>query len=110
MANLQLPGEVQGEPRAHEAGVSGPLVTPPGVAWCNTAFLLVSFLEVLNGSQEMPYTNPRGPVHIITGSAVSREGKGALGFFPLLFVECQTCTSLGATSFILLSLLERRYS
>lgn len=40
-------------------------------------------LQVFNGSREMPYTNPRGPVHIITGSAVSRAGKGASGFSPL---------------------------
>ncbi|XP_043292309.1 acid phosphatase type 7 isoform X1 [Cervus canadensis] len=29
--------------------------------------------QVLNGSQEMPYTHPRGPVHIITGSAQGCE-------------------------------------
>lgn len=27
--------------------------------------------KVLNGSKKEPYTNPRAPVHIITGSAVS---------------------------------------
>ena len=29
-------------------------------------------LQVMNGSTQHPYTNPRGPVHIITGSAVSK--------------------------------------
>ncbi|XP_072464422.1 acid phosphatase type 7 isoform X1 [Notamacropus eugenii] len=29
--------------------------------------------QVYNGSQENPYTNPRGPVHIITGSAGCEE-------------------------------------
>ncbi|XP_076046794.1 acid phosphatase type 7 [Oratosquilla oratoria] len=29
--------------------------------------------EVLNGSYEEPYTNPRGPVHIISGSAGCKE-------------------------------------
>nr|XP_051702634.1 acid phosphatase type 7 isoform X1 [Oryctolagus cuniculus]XP_051702635.1 acid phosphatase type 7 isoform X1 [Oryctolagus cuniculus]XP_051702636.1 acid phosphatase type 7 isoform X1 [Oryctolagus cuniculus] len=29
--------------------------------------------QVLNGSREAPYTNPRGPVHIITGSAGCEE-------------------------------------
>ncbi|MBZ3887418.1 Iron/zinc purple acid phosphatase-like protein [Sciurus carolinensis] len=29
--------------------------------------------QVLNGSLELPYTNPRGPVHIITGSAGCEE-------------------------------------
>ncbi|KAB0391439.1 hypothetical protein E2I00_018096, partial [Balaenoptera physalus] len=28
--------------------------------------------HVFNGSREMPYTHPRGPIHIITGSALSR--------------------------------------
>ena len=26
---------------------------------------------MLNGSYDAPYTNPKGPVHIVTGSAVS---------------------------------------
>ena len=30
-----------------------------------------SFLQVMNGSYESPYTNPGAPVHIVTGSAVS---------------------------------------
>lgn len=28
-------------------------------------------LQVRNGSKEQPYVNPKAPVHIITGSAVS---------------------------------------
>lgn len=28
---------------------------------------------VLNGSIEEPYTNPKGPVHIVTGSAGCKE-------------------------------------
>lgn len=34
-----------------------------------------SLLQVFNGSLHQPYTRPRGPVHIITGSAVSWAGK-----------------------------------
>jgi len=31
--------------------------------------------KVLNGSWDRPYTNPRGPVHIVTGSAGCKEGR-----------------------------------
>ena len=34
--------------------------------------IYASFLfQVYNGSLEAPYTNPKAPVHIVTGSAVS---------------------------------------
>ncbi|OWK15993.1 ACP7, partial [Cervus elaphus hippelaphus] len=38
--------------------------------------------QVLNGSQEMPYTHPRGPVHIITGSAGCEELLTPFTLFP----------------------------
>ncbi|XP_004396453.1 PREDICTED: iron/zinc purple acid phosphatase-like protein [Odobenus rosmarus divergens] len=38
--------------------------------------------QVFNGSQEMPYTNPRGPVHIITGSAGCEERLTPFSLFP----------------------------
>lgn len=37
--------------------------------------------QVRNGSAEQPYVNPRAPVHIITGSAVSTP-VGAVSFVP----------------------------
>ena len=39
----------------------------------------------------MPYTNPRGPVHIITGSAVSITGEAVLASCLLIFTA--SCTS-----------------
>lgn len=84
VAHLRLPGESQGGTRASAAGVGGPLDTW-SLALCDTPLPLVPHLQVFNGSREMPYTNPRGPVHIITGSAVSSMGKGAFGFLPLDF-------------------------
>ena len=30
--------------------------------------------KVVNGSYEHPYTNPKGPLHLTTGSAVSIKG------------------------------------
>lgn len=59
------------------------LVRPSAMAWCDAPPSPCPLLQVFNGSREMPYNNPRGPVHIITGSAVSRAGKGAAGFSPL---------------------------
>ncbi|XP_070488858.1 acid phosphatase type 7 isoform X1 [Equus przewalskii] len=38
--------------------------------------------QVFNGSQEKPYTNPRGPVHIITGSAGCEERLTPFSLFP----------------------------
>nr|XP_054318612.1 acid phosphatase type 7 isoform X1 [Pongo pygmaeus] len=38
--------------------------------------------QVFNGSREMPYTNPRGPVHIITGSAGCEERLTPFAVFP----------------------------
>ncbi|XP_059007280.1 acid phosphatase type 7 isoform X2 [Mustela lutreola] len=38
--------------------------------------------QVFNGSREMPYTNPRGPVHIITGSAGCEERLTPFSLFP----------------------------
>ncbi|KAF6076447.1 putative acid phosphatase 7, tartrate resistant (putative) [Phyllostomus discolor] len=38
--------------------------------------------KVFNGSQETPYTNPRGPVHIITGSAGCEERLTRFTLFP----------------------------
>jgi hypothetical protein len=43
---------------------------------CDLTCHLLFLLQVFNGSRETPYTNPRGPVHIITGSAVSGSGRG----------------------------------
>lgn len=37
--------------------------------------------QVCNGSAEQPYVDPRAPVHIITGSAVSTP-VGAVSFVP----------------------------
>lgn len=31
--------------------------------------------RVLNGSYEAPYTNPKAPVHLVTGSAGCKEGR-----------------------------------
>ncbi|KAJ8777544.1 hypothetical protein J1605_014434 [Eschrichtius robustus] len=39
--------------------------------------------HVFNGSREMPYTHPRGPIHIITGSALSRGCEERLTPFTL---------------------------
>jgi hypothetical protein len=36
-----------------------------------TEVFLLNLLQVYNGSLNEPYTNPRAPVHITTGSAVS---------------------------------------
>uniref|UniRef100_A0A8C9AYJ6 Purple acid phosphatase n=1 Tax=Prolemur simus TaxID=1328070 RepID=A0A8C9AYJ6_PROSS len=38
--------------------------------------------QVFNGSLELPYTNPRGPVHIITGSAGCEELLTPFAVFP----------------------------
>nr|XP_019606871.1 PREDICTED: acid phosphatase type 7 isoform X2 [Rhinolophus sinicus] len=38
--------------------------------------------QVFNGSREMPYNNPRGPVHIITGSAGCEEKLTRFTLFP----------------------------
>uniref|UniRef100_A0A8C0E405 Purple acid phosphatase n=1 Tax=Balaenoptera musculus TaxID=9771 RepID=A0A8C0E405_BALMU len=38
--------------------------------------------HVFNGSREMPYTHPRGPIHIITGSAGCEEWLTPLTLFP----------------------------
>jgi acid phosphatase type 7 len=35
--------------------------------------------NVLNGSYDQPYTNPRGPVHIVTGSAGCKENHDEMG-------------------------------
>ncbi|MBW04915.1 Acid phosphatase type 7, partial [Eschrichtius robustus] len=41
--------------------------------------------HVFKGSREMPYTHPRGPIHIITGSALSRVGGGEVLLWPLIY-------------------------
>lgn len=49
-------------------------------------------LQVCNGSKEQPYVNPKAPVHIITGSAVS-------AFTSLLtFFHCKSFNKLTAAS------------
>lgn len=38
-------------------------------------FLPLYNYKVMNGSMEQPYVNPKGPVHIVTGSAGCKEGR-----------------------------------
>ena len=41
------------------------------IVFITDSIMLFIVLQVFNGSTDKPYTNPKAPVHIITGSAVS---------------------------------------
>lgn len=55
MASIQLPGKIK------------------NINCINNNLKLSPFWQVLNGSYEAPYTNPKGPVHFVTGSAGCKE-------------------------------------
>jgi hypothetical protein len=41
-------------------------------------------VQMCNGSTENPYTNPKAPVHFITGAPGNREGHDISWIFPYL--------------------------
>ena len=64
------------------------MVLYPIIYTLTKAISISMWSQVMNGSYDSPYTNPRAPVHIITGSAVS-ELHSIVGLFNLVPLSCQ---------------------